>query len=403
MIFEFKHSMKKKNKILITIDGIRKDRVGCYNKNKEYLTPNLTKIANESIVMNDMMACGTSTAMCFSSLFTGQYQKKFNRKRYGDNENPFSKNIFTDLEQQGYKTFICLNRRFNHCFNLINTLGRNTKIWWTGYKSRSKNLGSLRPKEQINYIIDELKTVNSPFFIWVHLWGFSQPQNKFRKISSSDYEARTAELDDAIGIAFEKFKKNSELFFLSDHGYAFFENDKWAYGKDGNNLAESVTTIPAIIYNGKEKGYNNNLVSQIQFRKIIYESKKALEIKDKFAYCESRYLNEFDISLAIRYQKFKFIIEFNKKRKYLYDVNFDPNENMNLLSNNYYKTKRDAKGNHIALKPYIIRDDWSDIKKIFNKLDRLANDFYDFSKISVYTKIKNIIKSKMRSLKKIYT
>ena len=48
--------MKKINKLLITIDGVRKDRVGFYNKRSVYITPNLTKIAKESVVFNDMFA-----------------------------------------------------------------------------------------------------------------------------------------------------------------------------------------------------------------------------------------------------------------------------------------------------------------------------------------------------------
>ena len=59
--------MKKINKLLITIDGVRKDRVGFYNKRSVYITPILLKIAKESVVFNDMFACGTSTAMCFAS------------------------------------------------------------------------------------------------------------------------------------------------------------------------------------------------------------------------------------------------------------------------------------------------------------------------------------------------
>ena len=52
---------------MITIDGIRKDKFGCCNSINQNLTPNLTSIAKESVIMNNMMACATS-AMCFSSL-----------------------------------------------------------------------------------------------------------------------------------------------------------------------------------------------------------------------------------------------------------------------------------------------------------------------------------------------
>lgn len=383
-----------KNKFLITIDGIRKDRVGCYNLQNKNLTPNLNRIAEKSIVFNDMMACATSTAMCFASLFVGKYQKYFKRKRYGDNNNPFNQNIFTDLEKRGYKTIICLNSRFKNCFNLINTIGKNTDVWWTGFDYKTnKSKGSLRPLEQVKYLNNKIKYIKKPIFIWCHLWGFSDPQSKFLKQTAIDYDARLLELDEAIGYIFDKHQKNSEFYFFSDHGYAFFEQAKWAYGKDGKNLVENVTAIPAIVYNGKNSGYNNNLVSQIQFRKIINNSSKALKIKDEVAFCESRYLYENDISLAVRHKQFKLVIEYNKIKKYLYDIKFDPYENLNLLSKSFFKLQRDKNGNHQELKPYIIRNDWKEINLIYKKLDMYAFRFYNFLEIPLDIKFKNFIKS----------
>ena len=33
----------------------------------------------------------------------------------------------------------------------------------------------------------------------------------------------------------------------------FFEKNKWAYGKDGSNISETVCSVPAIIYNSLNK------------------------------------------------------------------------------------------------------------------------------------------------------
>ena len=386
--------MKKINKLLITIDGVRKDRVGFYNKRSVYITPNLTKIAKESVVFNDMFACGTSTAMCFASLLNGQYQKDFQRKNFGDNNNPYKANIFTDLENRGYKTFICLNKRFEYPLKLINTTGRNTEIWWTGKKNnKNKSIGSLRPLEQVKYISKNLKKIKDPYFLWVHLWGFSAPKKKFTLSTSTDYDARVKEMDEAIGYIFKQFKKNTEMFFFSDHGYALFEKDKWAYGKDADNLVGSVTNVPTIIYNGKNIGINNNLVSQINIRKLINNSSKALKLKSEFAYCESRYIEEYDIALAIRYKNFKYIIEYNKQKSQLYDVKTDPDENINLISNKINKLKRDRFGNHPEIKPYIIRYDWTQIENTHKKLNKIAKNFYDFSLIPNKVRMKNFIKS----------
>ena len=104
-----------KNKIILTIDGIRKDRLATYNSKAINISKNLYEISKKSVVFNDMMACATSTAMCFASLFTGQYQRVFDRKKFGDNNDPFQDNVFTDHQKKGYFTAVSLNRRFKAC------------------------------------------------------------------------------------------------------------------------------------------------------------------------------------------------------------------------------------------------------------------------------------------------
>ena len=50
--------------------------------------------------------------------------------------------------------------------------------------------------------------------------GFSKPEDRFLVNTPFDYDARVAELDEAVGV-FDKMNKNTELFIFSDHGYAF--------------------------------------------------------------------------------------------------------------------------------------------------------------------------------------
>jgi hypothetical protein len=366
-----------KNKLLITIDGIRKDRIGIYNSKAEYLTPNLTKIGRMSVVFDDMVAAATSTGMCFSSIFTGKNQKDFGRKTYGDTQNPFLDNLFTDHEKLGYKTIICLNNRFDIHHRLINAFG-SAEHWWTGNKSSSdnKNYGSLRPVEQIQYLIDKLSNIDQPVLVWMHLWGFGGPQASFLERTSFDYDARVSELDEAIGLIFDHYHHNSELFFFSDHGYSFFEHGNWGYGKQGSNLSESVCNIPMIAYNGKSKGVNKNLVSQIRMREIVLNSNNNLRLSDDIAFCESRYSNQGDMALAIRKGKFKLVYNYYERQSKFYDLHTDPYENIDMASNRFYKLTRDDSGHHPSLTPYIIRADWPLINQAHSDMLSIAQSYY---------------------------
>ena len=78
-------------------------------------------------------------------------------------------------------------------------------------------------------------------------------------------------------------------------------------------LVEQVTDIH-LIYNVKDKGFNNNLVSQINYENQIIVI--ALKLNDEYAFCESRYLYEYDITLAVKHKQFKLIFEYHKLNKY---------------------------------------------------------------------------------------
>jgi len=59
----------KKRLILITIDCLRRDRLGFYNKEKK-LTPNITEFLKNSIVFDNFISNGSTTAPAFYSMFT---------------------------------------------------------------------------------------------------------------------------------------------------------------------------------------------------------------------------------------------------------------------------------------------------------------------------------------------
>ena len=375
------------------MDGIRKDRIGVYNSKTEYLTPNLTRIGRKSVVFDDMFAAATSTGMCFTSIFTGKNQKDFGRKTFGDTQNPFPDNLFTDHEELGYKTIVCLNKRFDIHHRLINAFG-SAEHWWTGIKSNSnnKNFGSLRPREQVQYLIDRLKDIDQPVLVWMHLWGFSKPEDRFLELTPFDYDARVAELDEAIGLVFDYYQHNSEFYIFSDHGYSFFEHDKWGYGKQGSNLNESVCNVPAIVYNGKNKGINEKLVSQIRIREIVLNSGNSFQISDEIAFCESRYSNQGDMALAIRKGKRKLIYNYYEKQSQFYDLHTDPNENIDMASNKFYKTTRFSDGSHSLLTPYIIRTDWPLINQAHSGMLSMAKSYYGDCNYSIIIRSKEWIK-----------
>jgi arylsulfatase A-like enzyme len=384
----------KESYLLITIDGVRKDRLGIYNYRNNNLTPNINKISSESLVFDNLCSAATSTGMCFSSIFTGRYQYEFKKKFFGDSTNPFADNIFKYYEDKKFNTYVFLNERFKPHHKLINSFSK-AKHFWTGAENLDKNKGSLNPLDQAKHLDNILSLERSNFFSWIHLWGFSSPSNIFLQNNSFDYDARVNELDNAIGYLFEKYKHICQIFIFSDHGYSLLEKNKWSYGADGSNLSEEVISVPFLIYDGENKGRNKNLVSQKDIINLIKFPKKRIQYNSIYALTETRYEDQPDKSLSLRYKNFKLIKDFNNKY-FFYDLNNDHNENINYFSNKFFKLTRDENGNHPNKKPYIIRNDYKKILQISNRMKRKVDSIYSDSFLNklrfLKWKLNNIIR-----------
>ncbi len=386
-----------KSKIIISVDGIRKDRLGCYSSRNNWLTPNFTRIAPKCVRFDNMIAAATSTGMCFASVFTGRYPVDFGRKTYGDTKTPFPDNVFSDHEALGYKTIVCLNKRFDVHARLIKAFSK-AEFWWTGTSidesvKKTKDDSSLRPKDQATYFIERSDKIQKPFLAWLHLWGFSSPQKRFTEITPFEYDARIAELDEAVGILFDHFCDSCEIFIFADHGYTLFEHGRWAYGKDGHCLTESVISVPLLVYNSIQQGVNPFLVSHARLREIIYNSNCSLEVRDDIVFCETRYIEQPDLALAIRQGPYKLIYYYDTKRHEFYDLTSDPHENINYASDSFHKLKRNKDGTHPQLKPYILRTDWDKLAVLEQDLLRRAREYYGSQVFSWKRRLRGFLQS----------
>jgi len=65
------------NVILITIDSLRSDMIGCYNKNSK-LTPNIDKFASMCVIFKHVIAQGPRTPCSFPAILSGIYSYRFN-------------------------------------------------------------------------------------------------------------------------------------------------------------------------------------------------------------------------------------------------------------------------------------------------------------------------------------
>jgi len=260
----------------------------------------------------------------------------------------------------------------------------------------AKTRSSLRPREQAEYLIEHLLSIDAPWLAWIHLWGFSAPDEPFHHVSGFDYDRRVAEMDSAIGFLFDRFRSEAEIFIYADHGYAFFEHDRWSYGKNGHNIVQPVIDVPLLVYDGTHQGRNPNLVSQTRIRELVLDSHQSLTMQDEKAFCETRYLEQPDKALAIRKGPYKLVYYYDTGEYEFYDLASDFSESINYANGNFYKVSRDKFGDHPALKPYIVRADLDKLECVKAELIEIARGYYGTATTSLSGRYRTMLKRRLR-------
>ncbi|MFW6121637.1 MAG: sulfatase-like hydrolase/transferase, partial [Petrotogales bacterium] len=92
-----KRKDEKKNIFVISVDALRADHLGCMGY-KHNVSPNIDKLADESVLFTQALAPGSYTFISFPSIMTSLYPSEY----YSDSSNVFT--LPGELRKHGYKT-----------------------------------------------------------------------------------------------------------------------------------------------------------------------------------------------------------------------------------------------------------------------------------------------------------
>ncbi|MDP8200864.1 MAG: sulfatase-like hydrolase/transferase [Candidatus Tenebribacter burtonii] len=349
-------------KILITKDALRKDHLPCYG-NKYWNTPNIDELAVKGTIFNKHYTAGTSTAMSITSMFAGKNSFEVKRKKYEEvDEYKEGETLFDEFHKKGYKTFVIwpfewkeLAWKYSKVFpkettvillkNISQNIIRNVqrKI----VKDDNKALSTINLiLNKIAYIINN----NEHFFLWVHLPHVINGRTSY----GSDIDL----LDSFVGEIRKSFDDNS-IYISADHGHMNGDKGIPVYGFHAYQGTISIFLISPRIGNNKTIDFPT---SNTQLKDIILNNK--IE-KLNYVYSDTQYYLQENRKLAIINDKYKYI--FNKKdnTEELYDLDFDPSENVNLLINKWYDRNRLGyyNLNEIYYYPY-----WDKVENVYLEL-----------------------------------
>lgn len=328
---------------LLTKDCMSKDSLTVYgNKYWKNKTPNIDELAANGTVYNRHYCVGGSTSMSLTGMLSGHYPYEFtSRKVYTEVKQSEFPSIYDYFQSHGYECHLIWDRFWQKTiWSKIGEFGDESKIIvhsldiaeYTGSGKANENDVLVDDDEKLNETLNQIFNainkidLDKKQFIWMHLPHVLRG----RRCYVEDMDA----FDKIVGFVREKVGDDS-IIISTDHGHMNMHKGKVGYGFD---VYEPIINIPLIT-----PRYNN--LSKVDYLTanldIIYACAQRQPLpKREYVICDTQYYWQPKRVIGIVKGKYKYI--FNKKdgSEELYDLDFDPEENYNILIERYYDTDR---------------------------------------------------------------
>jgi arylsulfatase A-like enzyme len=300
--------LNKPNIILLTIDTLRADRLGCYGHPGQ-LTPNLDRLASGGVRFEQAITGGSWTQAAFPVLLTSTYASM-----YGGCLGPLSPERPSPIEALteagyatgGFSTTPLLSKTFGYQRGflyfkdlipgesdpLLRQVKGGQRLLRSPLMHRLFGLFGQRIRPACLYanaeeVTDEvchwLDGVNEPFFVWAHYMDVHWPYHREKTLSSPEdiaqawrdlshlhaanwngapiseaqkrhyiqlYEEALRYTDAQIGRLLDYLERsgqaaNTVIVVVADHGEEFLEHGRWGHWE--NNLHDEVLRVPLIV------------------------------------------------------------------------------------------------------------------------------------------------------------
>jgi arylsulfatase A-like enzyme len=381
---ELSAGYKDYNIVLVSIDTLRADHLGCYGYRRT--TPTIDALANRSFLFESMFTTSSTTLPAHASLMTSLYPKDL-RNGYAVRDS-----VTTLAEVLSTKGYLCLgfvsalplDKRFNldqgfdyYDADFSGSRGsmhlKDNKWFEHNFQVFDRNA-----EETTRKVLSTLKkrTLSQPCFLWVHYYDphlpylppstFYDPTKVTRKSfpyyfnpTSSDLESLQELYDGEIQFVDQQLKKlvdglkeldafaNTIMVLVADHGENLYEHD--GYLDHSQVVYETVMRIPCLLHlPGSGAKRIDELVSIIDIMPTLLdlvgittnglegESLIPLMAKEKpdplrtYVTCET---NDFGVkeeeqTVAVRTKLMKYIYNnWNTGKNLFYALAEDPREN----------------------------------------------------------------------------
>ena len=155
MPYDVRGGPMRPNVILIVVDSLRKDYVGCYG-NSDVHTPTIDRLASEGVRFNQHISQASWTAPSLGSILTGLNSFEVDMFKWREDFKTDILPIFPRLQKAGYRiASYVADCTSQNCISSANVLG-NARDTDSVFQWLHKNR-------------------ESPFFLFLHYWGVHVP------------------------------------------------------------------------------------------------------------------------------------------------------------------------------------------------------------------------------------
>jgi arylsulfatase A-like enzyme/Flp pilus assembly protein TadD len=230
------------NVVLITIDTLRADHLGCYGY-KQIKTPTIDGLAADGVRFESAFAVVPVTLPSHSSMLTGTYPMLSGMHDFSGNKlSPLQPTLASVLKQAGYQTgavigAAVLDSRFG--------LNQGFDFYYDHFDFSRLDEANLDEMERPGNVVADValdwlaKNSQKKFFLWMHLYDphfpYRPPEPYSREYAARPYDGEIAFADEQVGrlLRFLKEKgiyQNTLIVLCGDHGESLGEHGEKTHG-----------------------------------------------------------------------------------------------------------------------------------------------------------------------------
>ncbi len=327
--------------ILVSKDAMCRDYLSLYGKkNGQSATPNIDELAANGTVFTSYTIAAPSTVMAFFSMITGMFAHETDYEMYERKHVLFKGNtLFTKVKDIGYEEcHVIWDPAWDPLVDYFDCYRGDVEIHSIdGFRQKAgvhKDGDYLLKKNEkdendaLALIENCLKNVlkkEISQFVWLHLPHVIKGKTCY----GSDIDT----FDKCVGIV-RRYFSDDEIAVTADHGNMNGHHGKLAYGYD---VYDTVIKIPLITPRLSTIKVCDTNVSSVDLYSILFERTIP---KREFIYCDTAYRAQKHRKLAIISGDYKYTYNKKNGNEELFDLNYDPDEHFNLISERFYDVDR---------------------------------------------------------------